>query len=206
MMSLMPCTAWRKNIVGDAERFKKARPVLYALHQPLVGNHDDGVDAADQLRERLLRLLHAALAFKREWLRHHRYRERAEFARQIRHHRRSAAAGAAAKPGRDEHHVRPVERFENFLRVFERRLPADLRIRPRAEPLRQLRAELQFHRRLRQLQRLQIRIRGNEFDALHLRPNHAIDGVRTAASRADHFYLRPILRLFRERNSHARIF
>ena len=102
------------------------------------------------------------------------------------------------RPDGDEHHVRAVERFENFLRVFERGFAADLGIGARAQSLGQLRAELQLHRRLRKLQRLQIGIGGDEFDALDLGADHAVDGVRTAASHADHFDLGAVLRLFTE--------
>ena len=122
----------------------------------------------------------------------------AEFARQIRNHGRRAAAGATAEPGRDKHHVRAVQRLENFLRVLERGLAADLGVRARAQPFRQLRAQLQLHWRLRKLQRLQVGIGGDEFDALDLRADHAVDGVRSAASHADHFDPGAVLRLFTE--------
>ena len=117
-----------QNVVGDAEGFEEARAVLDAFHQPLVGNNDDGVDAADQLGEGLLGLLHAALAFESERLRDHSHSERAELARKIRNDGRGAASRAAAQTGGDEHHVRAVESFEDFLRVFERGFAADLRI------------------------------------------------------------------------------
>ena len=101
------------------------------------------------------------------------------------------------RPGGDEHHVRAVERFENFLGVFERGFAADFGIGARAESLGELRAELQLHGRLRKLQRLQVGVGGDEFDALHLGADHAVDGVRTAAAHADHFDLRAVLRLLR---------
>ena len=170
--------------------------MLDAFHQALVGDHDDGVHAADQFGERLLGLLHAALAFERERLGDDGDGQRAEFAREIRDHGRRAAAGAAAEAGGDENHVRAFERFENFLGVFERGLAADLGIGARAQSLGELRAELQFHRRLRQLQRLQIGVGGDEFDAFHLGADHAVDGVATAAAHADHFDLRAVLQFF----------
>ena len=85
--------------------------------------------------ERLLGLLHAPLAFEGERLRGDRNGQRAELAREIRYHGRGAAAGAAAETGGDENHVRAVERFENFLGVFERGLAADFGIRARAQAL-----------------------------------------------------------------------
>ena len=124
-----------QNIVRDAERFEKAGAVLDAFHQALVGNHDDGVDAADQFGERLLGLLHAALAFEGEGLGDDRNGERAEFAGEIRDHGSRAASGASAETGSDEDHVRAVERFENFFGVFERGFAADFGIGARAEIL-----------------------------------------------------------------------
>ena len=196
MMSRNALHGLAQDVVGDAERLEEARALLDAFHQALVGDHDDGVDAADQFGQRLLGLLHAALAFEREGLGDDRDSERAELAREIRDHGRSAAAGAAAETGGDEHHVRAVERFENFLGVFERSFAADLGIGARAQSFGQLRAELQFHRRLRKFQRLQIGIGGDEFDAFDFGADHAVDGVRSAAAHADHFNLRAVLRFF----------
>src|SRR5271170_863180 len=138
-----------QNIVGDAEGFEEAGAVLDAIHQPLVGNDDDGVNAADQFGERLFGLLHAALAFEREGLRRNGDSERAEFAGKIRNDRSGAAAGAAAQTGGDEYHVRAIESFENFFRVLERGFAADLGIRAGAESFSELRAQLQFYGRLR---------------------------------------------------------
>ncbi len=64
MMSLMPCTAWRRMSSAMRNASKKLVPRFHGFHQPLVGNHDDGVDAADQFGKRLLGLLLPALAFK----------------------------------------------------------------------------------------------------------------------------------------------
>src|SRR5580658_11330093 len=131
-----------QNIVGDAERFEEAGAVLDAVHQPLVGDDDDGVHAADQFGERLFGLLHAALAFEREGLRRDGDGECAEFAGKIRDDGRGATAGAATQARGDEHHVRAVERFENFFGVLERGFAADFGIRARAESFSEFRAEL----------------------------------------------------------------
>ena len=60
--------------------------------------------------------------------------------------------------------------------------------------------------RLRQLQRLQIGVGGDEFDALDLGANHAVDGVGSAAAHADHLDLRAFLTFFAERNPNPRFF
>ena len=87
--------------------------------------------------------------FELERLGDDRDRQRAELARQAGDHRRGARAGAAAEPGRDEHHVGAVERLDQLLGVLERRLAADVRIGAGAEPLGELRADLQLVRRRR---------------------------------------------------------
>ena len=100
MMSLMPCTAWRRISSAMRNASKKLVPCSTHSISRSLGITITVSTQPISSGERLLGLLHAALAFKREWLGDHRDRERAQFARQIRHHRRSAAAGAAAKPGR----------------------------------------------------------------------------------------------------------
>src|SRR5438874_619043 len=142
-----------ENVVGDAERVKEAGAALDGVHQALVGNHDDGVYRADQFLERLLGLHHAALAFEQKRLCDHGYAQRAQFARKRSDHWRGPAAGAAAEAGSDENHVRAFECLDDFFRVFERSLAANLRIGARAESLSELGAELQLYGRLRKLQR-----------------------------------------------------
>src|SRR6185437_2221656 len=124
--------------------------------------------------------------------------ERAKFARQIRNYWRGATACASAESASDEHHVRAIERFEDFVRVLESRFTPHLGIRAGAEALGELRAELQFQRRLRKLERLQVGIAGDEFHALNLRANHAIDGVATSAAHTDDFDARAVCWLFTE--------
>ena len=146
----------------------------------------------------MLGLLHAAFPLERKRLGDDRNGERAQFAGEIRNDRRGAAACAAAQPGGYENHVGAVERFQDFFGVFERGFAAYFGVGARPQPFRQFGAELQLHRRLRKLERLQIGVRGNEFDALHLGPYHAVDGVRTAASYTDYFNLGAVLRFFAE--------
>ena len=124
--------------------------------------------------------------------------ERAEFARERSDDGRRAAAGASAEAGGQKNHVRAFEGFDDFVGVFERRLAADLGIRARAESLGELAADLQLDGRLRELERLQIGVRGDEFDALDLGADHAVDGVASSAAHADHFDLRALLIFFAE--------
>jgi len=52
MMSEMPCTAWRRMSSAMRNASKKLVPPLDGFHQPLVGNHDDGIHHADQVLQR----------------------------------------------------------------------------------------------------------------------------------------------------------
>ena len=80
-------------------------------------------------------LAHALLAFKDERLGHHADRQRADFARHAREHRRAARAGATAHPGGDKDHVGAFEVLPNHFLIFQRRAPADLRIGARRPSL-----------------------------------------------------------------------
>ena len=76
---------------------------------------------------------------------------------------------------------------------------------PAPKPLGELGAELQFCRRLTKLQRLHIRIGGDELDALDFRADHAVDGVAATAADADNFNFCALLQLFAEGKANSRI-
>ena len=120
--------------------------------------------------------------------------------------RRGAAAGAAAEAGGDEDHVRTFEDFDDLVGIFQGSLAADVGIGAGAQALGELGAELQLDGGLRKLQRLQIGIGGDEFDALELGADHAVDGVGAAAAHADYFYLGAFLAAVTETHSDPRFF
>jgi hypothetical protein len=98
--------------------------------------------------------------------------------------------GAAAQAGGDEDHVGARQRLNDVVGVFERRLAPDVGVGSGAKPLRELVADLQLHRRLRVVERLQIGVGDDELDALQPHFDHAVDGVAAAAAHADHLDLR----------------
>src|SRR5205814_9428653 len=124
-----------KDVVRNAEGIEEARPTLDGVHQALVGDHDDGIDSADEFLKGLFGLHHAALAFKGEGLRYHGDAQGAEFTAERSYHRGSAATGASAKAGGNKNHVRALQCLDEFLSVFKRPLPTHLGIAPRAESL-----------------------------------------------------------------------
>ena len=150
------------------------------------GNRDDRVDAVAQRFEPALGLQLPLLALELERLGDDGDGQRAELAREAGDDRRRAGAGAAAEAGRDEDHVGAVERLDDLLGVLERRRAADVRVGAGAEPLGQLRADLQLDRRGVGLQRLQVGVGDDELDAVEPGAHHPVDGVAAAAADADH--------------------
>ena len=153
--------------------------------EPFVGDGDDRVDGLAQLVEAALGLQLALAPLEPERLGDDRNRQRAELAGQAGDDRRGTGAGAAAQAGGDEDHVRAVERFDQLVGVFEGRLTADVRIGAGAEPLGQLRADLELVGRGIELQRLQVGVDDDELDAVEAGGDHAVDGVAAAAADAD---------------------
>ena len=100
------------------------------------------------------------------------------------------------KPGGDEDHVGALQQFDDAVGIFERRLPADLRVGACAQAVGDLGAELQFVRHLARGQRLQVRVHGVELHAFHAFRHHAGHGVAAAAAHADHFDPRAEARFF----------
>ena len=72
----------------------------------------------------------------------------------------------------------------DFLAILFDRLPTDLRARARAEPARELLADLDLHVGLRRQQRLRVGVDRDELDALEVLIDHAVDGVAATATNA----------------------
>src|SRR4029077_1402655 len=158
------------------------------------------------LSDALLSLSHAPLALERKRLGDDCDGERSHFAGQRCDDRSRTRARAAAQPGRYEYHVGAFERLDDFVRVLERGLATYFRIRPRAQPIRELHADLQLHRRARHAQRLHVGVGDNELDAVHSRIDHAVHRVAAATAHADNLDLGIVKRLFVEADANARIF
>src|SRR2546423_982998 len=78
-----------------------------------------------------------------------------------------------AAPRRDEDNVAAAEQPGDLIRIFLRRVPPDVRVRPGAQALRELGAELDLDRRRRGAEGLQVRVRDDELDPRELRGHHA---------------------------------
>ena len=104
---------------------------------------------------------------------------------QRRDDRRGPGTGAAAETGGDEHHVGAFQEARDLVGIFEGGVAAHVGIRPGAEPLRQLQAQLDFHRCRRRPQRLAVGVGHDELHARELSGDHAGDRVAAPASEAD---------------------
>ena len=101
--------------------------------------------------------------------------------------RRGARARAATLAGRDEDHVGALQRLLDVVARLGRRAEADLRVRAGAESLRQVVADVELDVGIGHLQRLRVRVGGDELHAAQTRVDHPVDRVRAAAAYADDF-------------------
>ena len=123
-------------------------------------------------------------ALEAERQRHDPDGERSQLARDSRHHRRRARAGAAAFARRDEDHVRAAQRVLDLVVGLVRRQPADLRIGAGAEPLGQLAADVDLDRRVARLELLDIGVDGDEIDLRDAGVHHPMNRVETGTADA----------------------
>ena len=115
---------------------------------------------------------------------------------------RGAGAGAAAHAARDEDEIGVGERARHLVAVLLDRLAADLGPRARAEPARQLLADLDLHVRLRRQQCLRVGVDGDELDAFQMLVDHPVDGVAAAAADAHDLHAGVLRRALLELEDH----
>jgi hypothetical protein len=127
----------------------------------------------------------AARALEAERLGHDADGQRAELAGDARDDRRGAGARAAALAGRDEHHVRALDRVLQLVAALGRRGLPHLGVRPCTEAARRLCADVDLHVRVDDEERLGVRVRRDEVNAAEARVDHAVDRVRSAAADPD---------------------
>ncbi len=91
-----------------------------------------------------------------------------------------------------EHQVRALDRLEYVLTVFLGRLLADLGVCARAKAFRQLYADLNLLVRMRQAQRLLVRVDRNELHTSKSILNHTVDRVISRAAYSNDLNLREL--------------
>ena len=146
---------------------------------------------ARQLLDALLGLLAATRALERERLRDDADGQSSHLARDAGHHGRRARAGAAARARRDEHHVGALQQALQVVVVLDCGLAPEIRVRAGAEAASGVGADVDDLVRARLLERLDVRVDGDEVDSLHLRLDHAVYGVDARTAHSDHPENRP---------------
>src|SRR5258706_5167500 len=131
--------------------------------------------------------LHTTHTFKREGPRHHTDGKGTAFACDLRHDGSCACAGAAAHTRCDENHIRAFQHVIEFIRRFFSRFTPNLRITTCTQTTGEFVTEAYACAGFRQQQSLRVGIHSNEFNTLNTFVDHAVDGVRSAATHADHF-------------------
>ncbi|MCY1173080.1 hypothetical protein D9M73_132300 [compost metagenome] len=175
-----------EDFVRHLERFLEGRVRVRHQEQVLVGDDDQRIDILLQFLDARFGALRAARAFESERLGHDANGENAHIARRLGDDRGRTGAGAAAHTGRDEAHMRAFEHLGDLLDGFFRRRATDFGAAAGAQALRNLRAKLDLVAGGRLLQRLRVRVRDKEVDALHIGAHHVGDGVAASAADADY--------------------
>ncbi len=155
------------------------------LHQPLVGDHQQGIDLLAQRGQPGFGLGHAPTALERERAGDDGDRQGAARPGGRRHQRRGARPGAAAHAGRHEDHVGVLdEGGEQFLVLFGG-LPADLGVATGPEAAGQAAADHHGLVGLGRFECLAVGVDGEEVDLGEAFFDHAIDRIATGAADAD---------------------
>jgi hypothetical protein len=184
MRSVIPALA--QDVVGLAERLEDRRAPLDDVQQLLVGDDDERVDDLAQARDPLVGLAHALRALEVERLGDHADGQRADLVLgDLGDHRRGAGARAPALAGGDEDHVGALQRLLDVVARLGCRAEADLGVGARAQALGQVVADVQLDVGVAHLQRLGVRVGGDELDAAQAGVDHPVDRVGPAAADSD---------------------
>ena len=175
------------------ERLRHRRLLVDDLEQPVVLDHDQGVDAVAEVLDPDLGLLGAPPALEAERPRDDAHGERLELAAELGHDRRRAGARAAALAGGDEDHVGALQRLLQLVARLLRGGEPDGRVCAGAEAARRLRSDVDLDVGIRHQERLRVRVDGDELDAAEAGLDHAIDRVGAAAADADHLDHREVV-------------
>ena len=153
--------------------------------QPVVLDDDERVDALAQRLDPLLGLVGPELALEAERPRHDADGERADLATDVRDDGCATRARASALAGRDEDHVRTLQRFLELVATLLGGGLPDPRVGACAEPARGARADVDLLVGLRHEKRLRVRVHGDELDARDAGLDHPCHRIRAAAADSD---------------------
>ena len=175
--------ALAQHVVGLAEGVEHRGAPLDHGEQLLVGDHDQRVDDLAQALDALGGLTRALGALEVERARDDADRERADLVLgDLGDHGGGAGAGAAALAGRHEHHVGALQRLLDLVARLRGGGEADVGVRPGAEALGRLVADVQLDVGVAHRERLGVGVGGDELDAAQTGVDHAADRVGAAAA------------------------
>ena len=176
-----------QHFVGFQECLDNRSAFRHNLSKLLVRNNEQCIYIVFKLFQALQSITHAALALETERRSHDRNGENIHLLGNTCYDRRGSRAGTAAHTCGDKQQVYPLQFLSKlFSRLFRGFCP-HIGIGARAQAQSQLLTYLYLGLSKRCHQRLLVRIDSDEFRALYLCLDHAIDCVASAASRAYNF-------------------
>ena len=174
-----------QHIIGDLKGIGKGDLLIGGVFQALVGDDDQRIHPAAQFLDALFRLHHPAASLEGEGLGDYAYRQYAQLTGNLRHHRGSAGAGAAAHTGGDEHHIGALQGLGQLVAALLGGLLAHLGVGAGTLAVGQLLADLNFISSAGRIEHLLVRVDGHEVHALGAGAHHAVDHIVAAAADAD---------------------
>jgi len=173
-----------ENLIGKGEGFIERGVFGCDLQQLVIGHDNQGVDIFLHFADAAFGILHAARPFKTEGPRDDTDRQDTQFPGDLGDDRGPAGAGSAAHAGRDEQHVGTANQLGDFILRLVGGFLADFGIGAGPESAGDFLADLDPIAGIGPHQRLVICVDRDEFDALHIAVDHAVNRVASAAADA----------------------
>ncbi len=174
-----------QHLIHHLERFGKWRGFVDQGENFIVRNRDERINFSFKQFKRLISIFPALCTFKTERTRHDTDRQDTHAACQLRNDRHRPCSRTATETRRDEEHVRPFKLLLELFHRFFRGTLADLRIRPRTKTARGSATDRDLLGRRIVVERLDIGIHSNEFNAADLAGHHAGNRIGAATADAD---------------------
>jgi hypothetical protein len=173
-----------EHLVGLLERVEHRDAAVGDREQPVVGDHDEGVDLFAELGDALLGGVRATPALEGERPGDDADGQGTQAARDAGDHGRAAGAGAATLAGGHEHHVGALDDLFDLVGVVVGGLLAHVGVGAGAEPAGQLSADVELDVGVAHEKGLRVGVDGDELDALESDLDHPVDGVHATATDA----------------------
>jgi len=183
-----------EDVVGRLERLGQCGPLLDDGDEPVVGDHDDGVDVLLEVAEAVVGVGLAARAFDQKRPGADGHGQGAEAPGDLGDDGRCARTRSTAQAAGEEDHIRPVQGHHDLLLALLGGSAADLRVATGAKPLGQAHADLELVVGLDPVQSLGIGVDRQELDARHAGLDHPRDRIAAAAADTHHADLGVVVR------------